>query len=175
MFCRILVAFDGSTHARQALTEAIDLARTNHAALTVMTVMPTTNPWALGGGYYVPVNLDELDQQSERNYQRVLDDAVNVVPGDIPVTSLLKRGPAAQAIVDQARAGNHDVIVMGSRGRGELRSLLLGSVSHRVLQSSPIAVLVIHAGNSTDPVDADHLTLTATGTQPAPSTGRRPP
>lgn len=117
-----------ASHARQALTEAIDLPRTNHAALTVMAVKPTTNPWALGSGYYVPVNLDELD---------------------------------------------HDLIVMGSRGRGELRSLLLDSVSHRVLQSSLVAVLVIHASRSTDPAVANHLTLAAT--ERGENTDRRQP
>lgn len=151
MFHDILVAFDGSTSARQALTEAVELAHCNHAALTVMTVMPTTNPWTLGGGYYVPVNLDELNQQAERNYERLLEDAVAIVPDDLPVTTILDRGAPDTAIVEQARAGHHDLIVMGSRGRGDFRSLLLGSVSHHVLQSSPIPVLVVHASDHAEP------------------------
>jgi nucleotide-binding universal stress UspA family protein len=165
MFCRILVASDSSAHARQALAEAIDLARTNNATLTVMTVMPTTNPWLLGGGYYVPVNLDELNEQAERNHRRTLDAAVARVPGDLPVTAVLRCGPAGPAIVDQVRAGEHDLVVLGSRGRGELRALLLGSVSHHVLQSSSAAVLVIHATSHSD----DHIPA-----QPAPTTAPVP-
>jgi len=151
MFRHILVAIDGSDHARQALVEAIDLARATNATLTVMTVVPKTNPWALGGGCYVPVNLDELRQQAERNYERTLGTAIAAwVPDDMPVTGIVRRGAVAPTIVEQAVAGNHDLIVVGSRGRGELRSLLLGSVSHDVLQSSPIAVLVVHAARSAD-------------------------
>jgi nucleotide-binding universal stress UspA family protein len=148
VFRRLLVAFDGSPHAQQALTEAIDLAQANRGTLTVMSVAPEPSVWAMSG-YGVPIDVDGVSQEMERQYQSMLDGAVESVPADLPVRKILKQGPAGWRIVDEANTGDHDLVVMGSRGRGELRSLLLGSVSHRVLEASRVPVLVVHVSEST--------------------------
>jgi nucleotide-binding universal stress UspA family protein len=147
MFRRLLVAFDGSSHAKRALAEGVDLAQTNRGTLTVIAVVPEPSVWSMSG-YDVPINVDSVQQELEREYQLALDDAVSSVPADLPVTKILKRGAAGHQIVEEANAGHHDLVVMGSRGRGELRSLLLGSVSHRVLQASQVPVLVVHVSSS---------------------------
>jgi nucleotide-binding universal stress UspA family protein len=61
------------------------------------------------------------------------------------VTTLLSDQPIRNALIRQITDGRHDLIVMGSRGRGEARSVLLGSVSHHVLDHSPVPVLIAHA------------------------------
>jgi nucleotide-binding universal stress UspA family protein len=143
MFRHLLVAFDGSCHAQRALDEAIDFARASDARLTVMAVVPESDLWAANLGYEAPIDRNDVGDKVEREYQTMLDAAVDTVPDDLPVTKVLKHGSAGREIVAEAHAGHHDLIVMGSRGRGEVRSLLLGSVSHRVLQASPVPVLVV--------------------------------
>lgn len=150
MFQRLLIAFDKSPHAEQALTEAIDLARTNNAELTVMTVSPEPVEWTLESAGYVPSVDIERHGETERSYRALLADTVATVPDDIPVKTILSYGAAGPAIVEAADAGDYDLVVIGSRGRGALRSLLLGSVSHHVLQASPLPVLVVHASGERD-------------------------
>ena len=120
------------------------MAQANNGRLTVMAVVPDSNLWAANFGYEAGVDVNGASDQIERDYQAMLDAAVDAVPDDVPVINILKHGAAGAAVVDVAGAGHHDLIVMGSRGRGELRSLLLGSVSHRVVQSSPVPVLLVH-------------------------------
>ncbi len=145
MFRRILVAIDGSEHASHALHEAIDLAQASNATLTVMTTVPDPATWLLGGaGYPTGIDLERLSDETERDHGRLLEAAIDELPADMPVTKILAHGRPAERILEQLHTGAHDLLVMGSRGRGEMRSLLLGSVSHQVLNASPSAVLIVH-------------------------------
>ena len=64
--------------------------------------------------------------------------------------------PAAVRLIITA---GHDLVVMGSRGRGGVRAALLGSVSHHVLHHSPVPVLIVHVGGERE----RELTTTAAG------------
>ncbi len=145
MFLNILVAVDGSAAADRALAEAIDLASISNAKLTVMTIVPDLPGPAYGSAAASGFDLTPVIRESEREYSNVLDRALDRVPEEIHAARVLARGRAAVRIVEQVRAGGHDLVVMGSRGHGDVRSLLLGSVSHSVLNTSPAAVLIVHS------------------------------
>ena len=151
MFKNILVAVDGSRHAERAFEEAVDLARSTGASLTAVTAFPDIAPWVFVGGYGAlvpPESLQAVHEQSRREHTRMLDELIERAGGDFDVERVVVQGSPAEAILARAASGDDDLIVMGTRGRGELRSLLLGSVSHHVLQASPIPVLVLHAAEA---------------------------
>ena len=77
MFRHLLVAFDDSPHANRALAEAVDLAQTHHAQLTVMTVVPEPSQWVLGDGYTVPVGPSAFEEETEHRYHTMLQAAVD--------------------------------------------------------------------------------------------------
>lgn len=141
VFLNILVAVDDSPAAARAVRHAAELARLAHARLTLTTIVP---PPPMSAGYGVPAVPTDLTA-AEDHWEGVLADAARDHCADLPVTTLLGQGSPAGQIVEIARAGAHDLVVMGSRGRGDLRSLLLGSVSHAVLAASPVPVLIVPA------------------------------
>jgi nucleotide-binding universal stress UspA family protein len=143
MFKNILVAVDGSAHSDQALADAIDLADCARARLTLFTaVVPPPSFAYLGAGGEAAV---DLCRHAEGSAERVLRKAVERVPQDVSVQTVMSTDPVEPALIDQIEAGHHDLVVMGSRGRGAVRSALLGSVSHYVLHHSPVPVLIVHA------------------------------
>ena len=139
MFHNILVAADGSAHSVRVLQEAIDLARSVEGRLTLITVAARPVIWP--SAYQAAVTDDELEDTA----QEILDEAAAKVPDDIPTATLVRIGRLADEIVRRAKEGGDDLIVMGARGRGAATSILLGSVSHGVLNQSPGAVLIVHA------------------------------
>jgi nucleotide-binding universal stress UspA family protein len=154
MFHNILVAVDGSSHADRALTEAIDIARGSRARLTIITgaCEPRTGTMmALASGAAAVAAPDLLHEA-----ERVLRAAADRVPGDISVTTILTEEPIRTAILRRVRDGHHDLVVMGSRGRGAVRSAVLGSVSHHVLHHSPVPVLTVHVAPALDVLVSHH-------------------
>jgi nucleotide-binding universal stress UspA family protein len=146
VFTNILVAIDGSDHAARALAEAADIARCSEARLTIMTVVPDPAAWLLAGGAYGgELDYETLLTESEREYRTLLDSALAELPSGVHASTELAHGRPADCIIGVAKEGGHDLIVLGSRGRGQVRSLLLGSVSHQVLNASRVAVLIVHA------------------------------
>lgn len=144
VFHRILVAIDGSKHAQRALDQAIDLASLANAKLTVIGVRQRTSTLLVGGPVVPPVDFGELEIALQRDYEQLLEQALEQVPQDLSVATVLAEGAPAPAILAQARKDDSDLIVLGSRGRGGMASMLLGSVSHQVLQRSGVPVLVVH-------------------------------
>jgi nucleotide-binding universal stress UspA family protein len=141
MFKSILVAWDGSEHAKRALGEAVDLARTQDGRLTLLTVAAPLRVWP---GYVPPISEADLINSAEK----ILAEGEALVPDGIPVSGRTAAGDPGLELVKRAAAGEHDLIVMGSRGRGAVRSAFLGSVSHYVLNHTTVPVLIIHDGES---------------------------
>jgi nucleotide-binding universal stress UspA family protein len=151
MFHDILVAVDGSPDAELALSHAIDLADCGHARLALFTAIaqpPRTAYWGLAAAGLAGSFSREAEAEAERVTRRARDR----VPDDIPVTTIVTRQPVRPALLHQVTKGRHDLVVMGSRGRGAVRSALLGSVSHYVLHHSPVPVLIVrHESSSVRP------------------------
>jgi nucleotide-binding universal stress UspA family protein len=148
MFHSILVAVDGSVDAAAALAHAIDLAESEHTRLTLMTAVSEVPATA-----YVMAG-EETGRLIEGVYahaEEVIRQARDQVPADLPVTTVVSEQPIRPALIRQIKDGHHDLVVMGSRGRGAVRAALLGSASHYVLHHSPVPVLIVHAERSPYP------------------------
>ena len=60
------------------------------------------------------------------------------------------------AILTAAQSGDYDLIVMGTRGRGGLAHIFLGSVAEKIVRCSPVPVLTVHAGHADARLTARH-------------------
>ena len=137
----ILVALDGSRHSAEALEQAIAIALRSGAWMTLLHVIEPPHPPPIGGPYVAHL----LAPEREEEVEALLERAAAQVPEGIPVHTLVRRGYAAEEIVRRLEAAGHDLVVMGSRGRGPVRAVLLGSVSRAVLRQSQVPVIVVHA------------------------------
>lgn len=149
MFRNILVCVDGSRQAHGALSQAIDLAESENARLTLLTAVSRPPYWA-----NTPMGapgIEPLGPQLLREAELTLRAAVDRVPESIPVTTILSEEPIRETLIDRIRSGEYDLVVMGTRGRGALSAAVLGSVSHYALNHSNVPVLIVRTEGEDEP------------------------
>ena len=140
VFNKILLATDGPSDAEAALMYARDLALRDDAQVLVVHAFEPVrsrlgDPWGTRiTARHVSAGQDLANQAAQRLQAAGVDVMVEVL-----------EGPPADAILRVAEVRQPDLIVMGSRGHGALASLLLGSVSHRVLAHTRVPVMVVRA------------------------------
>lgn len=108
MFRDILVAIDGSETAQRALEAAAELAEALNSRLTVIAVAPQVPPYAYRAG----VDVGALEEEASKETEKLLRKAVESLPEELPVTTVMKHGHAGERIVEQLRSGQHDLLAM---------------------------------------------------------------
>lgn len=141
MFKNILLPVDGSEHSSHAVAEAVKLAKMSGEGckITVMHVLPSTI-WV---GPSVPIEKEYYQFLNDQAKELVNETCKQITDEGVSCETALADGPPAAGILERAKLANHDLIVMGSQGRGALSDFFLGSVSSKVLHRCHCPILVV--------------------------------
>lgn len=137
----IVCAFDGSDHAMKAAEYAVELAKTFGGSVTLVYVVePYAPPVDMPGISFVDW-LEPHRKAAERVVQDARDD-LGKRKGLQPATEV-RVGSPPNELVRFAEDAAADLLVVGSRGHGTVKRLLLGSVADRVVHLAHVPVLVV--------------------------------
>jgi nucleotide-binding universal stress UspA family protein len=148
MFKHLLVPTDGSRLSEAALAQAIDLAKSLGARISVLHVVTNFMPDpAMDVPMLAATAGEAFQQRAIAEAESILGSAVRRARAhDVEVrTHYVFSGEPYRAIVDEAQSSQCDLIVMASHGRRGLEALLLGSETQKVLTHCQVPVLVVRA------------------------------
>ena len=140
MFTNILVPVDGSDNSYRALDAALLFSEklgSNITAVHVMEQVPITH---IGSEKL----LSEFLEAYKKENQDILSKCSEIATQKgLTIKTLLLQGNPASVILDYSKQEKFDLLIMGSRGLGKFKELILGSVSSKIVHHSPCAVLLI--------------------------------
>ena len=147
MYQRILVPFDGSVPSTRGLDEAIKLARQGGAHLRLVHMV---DDLTFATGFETcETYIDDVVPAMKTAGEDILEQGrTRAMAAGVTVDMLLlpqQPGRLCDHVVDQAKAWNADLIVIGTHGRRGARRLVLGSDAEEILRRSPVPVLVVRA------------------------------
>ncbi len=138
----IAVGYDGSVEAKAALAGARTIARVRGARLRLVEVLDSAwlgTPAMMQGPGFI-MTPDSLEARA-RNY---LTEAAESLAPDVPTEPVVAIGAPEQVLAEESHKA--DLVVVGSRGYGPLRAVLLGSVSGRLVREAACPVVVVPRG-----------------------------
>ncbi|RXJ90848.1 universal stress protein UspA [Arcobacter sp. CECT 8983] len=146
MFTKILVPLDGSDKSFEALDMACNVAKKYDAEVFLLSVF---RKYSFMEGSFVSFN-SSVDKD---NFEDALRDASKEIVSEgkeilknndvTKVRAFVRMGAAAKEILKFAKENNIDLIIIGSKGQGELSGYLLGGVSHKVTGLAKCPVMVV--------------------------------
>jgi nucleotide-binding universal stress UspA family protein len=149
MIMRILGATDGSDAATRAVDFGARLTKDLRGHLKIINVVSLRD---------IPLEqLDEYSRSGQVTHQEAMTaesrerlriarqrvEAFGIPDVLYESTIELREGNAAETIIDAARRDNADIVIVGKRGLGRLSGLFLGSVSQKLVENAPCAVIVV--------------------------------
>ncbi|MHB2037298.1 MAG: universal stress protein [Nitrososphaerales archaeon] len=140
---RIVVAVDGSENAMRAVKVASEIAKNNEAELTILHVI------ALPSGVYygdVPISIEKVEGDARRKAEKFIAMGMSLAEemGTKAKTVVIEKVDSpGKGITEYADKSLADLIVVGTRGLGTFRRLLLGSVASCVVQYAHCSVMVV--------------------------------
>lgn len=143
---RILAALDMTPGSRRAFRTALDLARRSGAKVTALHVVAAPGAALMAAGdVYLPVTWT-LEAERVASAQSAFGAWVRDFPKDgVEVEARVVEGNAAERIVDEAKAVDASLVVVGSHGKTAVHEFFVGSVARAVATHAPSSVLVVRA------------------------------
>jgi nucleotide-binding universal stress UspA family protein len=135
---KILAAVDGSEHSDKVIDKTIEFARLLKAKVFLVHCHKKF-PTILGE----PLRHDAIAATLQKAETLIAPYSQKLREADIDYEERLMEDPAGTVISEVARIQQCELIIVGSRGRTNLEGLILGSVTNRVLHTTPCAVLVV--------------------------------
>ena len=143
MFEKIVVAIDGSEASAHALNTACDLAgKYNSEVYLVHSPQVETTGIAVGSG---AVEIAPTSEEIAKAGKKVIDQALTQTGelGCTPANCIVANGDPAREILKAVDAVDADLVVMGRRGLGRVKSLLMGSVSQEVSHNAQCTCMTV--------------------------------
>ena len=143
MFKHVLIPTDGSPRSKKAVKAGIGFAKEFGAKVTVYHAVEFV-PLDAGGEFVPSSVLEQIEAGARKQAQKYIEEVTKVAhAAAVPCESQISRPTTIyQGIIEAAKKKKCDVIFMASHGRGELASVVLGSVTLKVLAHSTIPVMV---------------------------------
>ncbi len=144
MFEKILIPVDGSEESKKAVAIAKEMVENFGSSATLIYVLPplTLIASAAPGEEKILQAIPELINFRQKEGSDILDRMIKEFPSG-KAQKVLLEGHPARCIINYAKEGNFDLIIIGSRGMSRIAGFLLGSVSDAVVHHAHCPVLVV--------------------------------